>query len=138
MEDTVIVIMLKDKETGFLQKELGSYNLSEYVGMVYNVYAEMVDEKINVVLRLSCDKEIQDWEYDAIFDYYDTEPLGAIVDGIKEEDGHYNPVWVVRFPYSDVYDEVCDKFSDILEMHNQELLSVYDVIADKRDEYSEE
>ncbi|WMI80461.1 DUF6762 family protein [Anaerotignum sp. MB30-C6] len=138
MEEAVIVIMLKDKETGFLEKELGSYTLSENVGMVYNIYAEQADEGKKVVLRLTCNKEIEDWEYDAIFDYYDTEVLSTIADGVEEEDGHYNPVWVVRFPYSDVYEEMEHRLSDIIEIHNKELLSVYDAIADKKDDYSEE
>ena len=40
MEDTVIVIMLKDAETGFLEKELGAYTLPENSGLIFNIYAE--------------------------------------------------------------------------------------------------
>lgn len=138
MEDTVIVVMLKDKDTGFLEKELGSYTLSEEVGLVYNIYAEESEKGTTVVLKLTCNKEIEDWEYDAIFDYYDTEPLAEMVDSVEEEDGHFNPVWMVRFPYSDVYEEMEKKFSGILDIHKKELLSVYDAIADKKDDYCEE
>ncbi|MBR5590784.1 MAG: hypothetical protein IKW40_04580, partial [Anaerotignum sp.] len=67
MEDAVIVIMLKDAETGFLEKELGAYTLPEYSGLIFNIYAE--NEGKEVVLRLSCDKELQDWEFDAVYDY---------------------------------------------------------------------
>ena len=56
MEDAVIVIMLKDAETGFLEKELGSYTLPENSGLIFNIYAE--NEGKEVVLRLSCDKEL--------------------------------------------------------------------------------
>lgn len=138
MEDAVIVVMQKDKETGFLEKELGSYSLSQDVSTVYNIYAEETEEGKKVILRLSCDKEIEDWEYDAVFDYYDTEPLAAMVEHVDEEDGHYNPVWVVRFPFSDAHGEMEDKISRILEIHKKELLSVYDAIADKKDDYFEE
>lgn len=138
MEDTVIVIMLKNKETGFLEKELGSYSLTQDVSTVYNIYAEESGEGKKVILRLSCDKEIEDWEYDAIFDYYDSEPLTAMVESAREEDGHYNPVWVVQFPFSDAYGEMENKISHILEIHKRELLSVYDAIADKKDDYFEE
>lgn len=138
MDETVIVIMLKDKDTGFLEKELGSYPLSEDVGMVYNIYAEEAEEGKKVVLRLTCNKEIEDWEYDAIFDYYDTESLAKIVESVAEEDGHYNPIWVVKFLYTDTYTEMANKISTILEMHKKELLSVYDAITDKKDDYSEE
>ncbi len=137
MDDTVIVIMLKDNNTGFLEKELGSYSLSEDAGMIYNIYAEEAEEGKRVVLRLTCNKEIEDWEYDAIFDYYDIEALSAVTDSVVEEDGHYNPIWVVQFLYSDVHDEMEKIISNILEIHKMELLSVYDAIADKKDDYSE-
>ena len=138
MDDTVIVIMLKDNNTGFLEKELGSYSLSEDAGMIYNIYAEAAEEGKRVVLRLTCNKDIEDWEYDAIFDYYDTEALSAVTDSVVEEDGHYNPIWVVQFPYSEIHDEMEKIISNILEIHKMELLSVYDAIADKKDDYSEE
>ena len=51
MEDTVIVIMLKDAETGFLEKELGAYTLPENSGLIFNIYAEK--EGAEVVLRLT-------------------------------------------------------------------------------------
>jgi hypothetical protein len=136
MEDTVIVIMMKDAETGFLEKELGAYTLAENSGLIFNIYAEGEDH--TVVLRLTCDKELQDWEYDAVYDYYDTETVGALVDVIEEEDGHYDPVWVVRFPFAEEQDVMEQKLTDILEKHQEELLSVYEAIKDKEDDYREE
>lgn len=134
MEETVIVIMLKDEKTGFLEKELGAYSVPENGELLLNIYAE--GEK--VVLRLSCEKELQDWEYDAVYDYYDTETVGALVDSIAEEDGHYNPVWVVTFPFSEQQETMEERLADILQAHREELLSVYDAIKDKEDDYREE
>lgn len=134
MEETVIVIMLKDGETGFLEKEMGSYTLSENSELIFNIYAEGVAEQ-NVILRLSCDRELQDWEYDAVYDYYDMETVGALVDAIAEEEGHYDPVWVVRFPFLEEQEGMEQKLHDILTAHQKELLSVYEAIQDKRDEY---
>lgn len=136
MEDTVIVIMLKDAETGFLEKELGAYSLPENGNLIFNIYAE--GESNDVVLRLSCDRELQDWEYDAVYDYYDTETVGALVESIEEEDGHYDPVWVVRFPFAEEQDVMEEKLADILNAHMEELLSVYEAIKDKEDDYREE
>ena len=137
MEETVIVIMLKDAETGFLEKELGSYTVSENGEFVFNIYAEGDAEK-TVVLRLTCERELEDWEYDAVYDYYDPETVGAFVESVEEEDGHYEPVWVVRFPYAEEQDTMEETLSKILEAHKEELLSVYEAIKDKRDDYSEE
>lgn len=136
MEETVIVIMLKDAETGFLEKELGAYSISENGELIFNIYAEGEEKK--VVLRLTCERELQDWEYDAVYDYYDTETVGALVDSMEEEDGHYDPVWVVTFPFAEEQDIMEQKLTEILEAHKEELLSVYEAIKDKEDDYREE
>ncbi len=136
MEETVIVIMLKDAETGFLEKELGAYSISENGELIFNIYAEGEEKK--VVLRLTCERELQDWEYDAVYDYYDTETVGALVDSMEEEDGHYDPVWVVTFPFAEEQDVMEQKLTEILEAHKEELLSVYEAIKDKEDDYREE
>ena len=39
MDETVIVIMLKDKKSGFLEKELSSYHLGEQQNIILNIYA---------------------------------------------------------------------------------------------------
>ena len=136
MEETVIVIMLKDAETGFLEKELGAYSVSENGELIFNIYAEGEEKK--VTMRLTCDRELQDWEYDAVYDYYDTETVGALVDSIEEEDGHYDPVWVVTFPFAEKQDVMEEKLTAILGAHKEELLSVYEAIKDKEDDYREE
>ena len=133
MEETVIVIMLKDAETGFLEKELGAYSISENGELIFNIYAEGEEKK--VVMRLTCERELQDWEYDAVYDYYDTETVGALVASIEEEDGHYDPVWVVTFPFAEEQDVMEQKLTDILDAHKEELLSVYEAIKDKEDDY---
>ena len=136
MDETVIVIMLKDAETGFLEKELGAYTLPENGGLIFNIYAE--GEEKEVVLRLTCDRELQDWEYDAVYDYYDPETVSAFANSVEEEDGHFDPVWVVRFPFAEEQDVMEQKLEDILSAHMEELLSVYEAIKDKEDDYREE
>ena len=108
MDETVIVIMLKDETTGFLEKELDSYTLAENSELIFSIYAEGRDEK-TVTLRLTCGRTLEDWEYEAVYDYYDTEP-------VKME----------------------EKLCAILDAHNAELLSVYEAIRDKEDDYRAE
>lgn len=134
MDETVIVIMQKDAETGFLEKELGAYSLPENGGLIFNIYAE----EDSVVLRLTCDRELQDWEFDAVYDYYDPETVGALVDEIAEEDGHFDPVWVARFPFAEEQTVMEQKLADILCAHAEELQSVYEAIKDEEDDYREE
>ena len=113
MEETTIVIMLKDEETGFLDKELGSYSVPERAELIWSIYVKSNE----VVLRLSCNRELEDWEYEAVFDYYDTEPVGALVDTIIEEEGHCDPVWIVGFPFIEDQDAMEGKLAEILQAH---------------------
>ena len=139
MEETVIVIMLKEKQTGFLEKELGCYDLGEQQNIILNIYAEETAPDITTVfLKLTCQRDVQDWEYDAILDYYDMDSIKPFVDTIEEVLDEYNPVWLVSFPFSENQQEMEEKLQSVLQAHQKELLSVYDVIADKKDDYIEE
>ena len=138
MEETTIVVMLKNQETGFLEKELGNYTIEENLGGMLNIYAQEAEHGPKAFLRLSCEKELQDWEYEAIFDYYDTDCMNGVVESLVEEDEHMNPVWVATFDFLDHQEQMEEKLSKILSLHAQELDSVYEVIADKRDDYIED
>lgn len=135
MEETIIVIMLKDPETGFLDKELGCYKIEENENLIYNTYAKETDGKYEVTLRLTCERDVSDWEFDAIYDYYDEETILPFVTSFEEETDCYNPTWKVSFDFNDSQEEMEKRLKDILKAHSAELKSVYDAIADKRDEY---
>lgn len=137
MDETVIVIMLKDKKTGFLEKELGCYHLGEQHDIMLNIYAEEDEQNnITVFLKLTCETDVSDWEYNAILDYYDTETVKPFVDTIEELEEEYNPVWLVSFPFLQ-QQQMEQKLCLILQAHQKELNSVYEAIADKKDDYIE-
>ena len=138
MDETFIVIMLKDKETGFLDKELGCYAVDDKYDLIYNAYASQEDDGLYVYLKLTCGRDVEDWEYDAVFDYYDPETISSEVISVEEEDGDYNPVWIVKFAFIDDIPAMEEKMKKLLELHKKELDSVYETIADKKDEYSED
>jgi hypothetical protein len=89
-------------------------------------------------LRLTCDRDVADWEYSAIFDYYDTERFADMTDEIYEIDDYYNPAWEFVLPYSDEPAEVEEQVIKMLNLHHAELNDVYGVIADKESEYENE
>ena len=61
----------------------------------------------------------------------------AEADSVTEEDGGYNPVWIVKFKFIDDTELMEDKIKRLLELHKKELVSVYETIADKKEEYSD-
>ena len=138
MEDAVLVIMLKNKETGYLEEELGTYTLNCGQESIASIYAQEGQEGLTTYLSLTCTREISDWEYEAIFDYYDPEVFQSIVIDMKEAEGHMNPVWIFTFPFIENATIMEEKITKIVELHEKELTSVYETIVDKEDDYSEQ
>lgn len=135
MEETVIVIMLKDSKTGFLEKELGCYKITENENLIYNAYAVEEDGKTKVCMKITTDREVEDWEFEAIYDYYDSETILPLVTSIEEDVDCYNPTWFITFDFVNSIEEMEEKIDKIINLHKQELQSVYEAISDKRDEY---
>lgn len=136
--DTVIVIMQKDKKTGFLEKELASLNISENENLIVNLFVlEDENGKLKTHVKLSTDKDVADWEYSAVFDYYDTNIFDDCADNITEIDDLYNPAWEIVFDYDEDIISMEDKIVEILNIHKNELLDVYEAIKDKECDYNE-
>lgn len=138
MDETFIVVMLKEKDSGFLVKEIGTYAVNEYSNYLVNINAEETDDNIIVNMKVMYDCEIEDWEYNAICDYYDTKALvfdKQIIDCIEIEDC-YEPTWEVTFVFSDNDNEVEELIHNILEKHHNEILDVLETIKDKKEEYN--
>ena len=94
-----VVIMIKDNKTGFLDSELESYEI-ENNNLIYSVYATKEDTGIYIHLKLTVDKEIEDWEYNAILDYYDTEIYDDVI-SVKEEEDTVDPIWEVILKFNE-------------------------------------
>ena len=136
--DTVIVIMQKDVETGFLDKELASLTITENENLIVNLFAQKEEnEKLKMHIKLSTDKDVSDWEYSTIFDYYDIDIFKDYVEIITEEEDYYNPTWEIIFEYIDDIVELEEKIIKILSIHKAELEEVYETIKDKESEYNE-
>lgn len=136
--DTVIVIMLKNKNTGFFEKELISLTLTQYDELIVNLFAEEeTAEKIDIHMKLSTQRDVLDWEYSAIYDYYDIDIDDNNIKSVEEVDDCFNPTWEFVFDYKDdsVYMESI--VSKILFAHKEELDKVYEIIKNKEKEYNE-
>ncbi len=135
MEETFLVLMLKDKETGFLDKELSAYKIGENENYIVNIFATEEDDKIIVHLKITTDRDCDDWEFDAIYDYYDNEIYNGKVITFAEETEVYNPTFLLTFDFIEDDSKMEDFIKSILEMHKNELADVYETIKDKQEEY---
>ena len=137
MEPFAVILMKKDKETGFFEAEIGSYNvvsMGEYLDSIFVIDKE---EEDIVHLRLTTDKPVKDWEYSAIYDYYDEDKIAALdfVIKIEEIEDEYDPLWEVTFRLSESIEETGDQLAEVLEIQNLELEDVFNEIKGKEEEY---
>lgn len=136
--DTVFVIMLKDKKTGFLEKELGSLSLTENDNYIVNMFVMEQEQGEKLYIRLSTGRDVADWEYSAIYDYYDSQALEELGAVVEEADDDYNPVWQIVIDYNGDMAETEKMVSDILLIHHNEMEDVFEAIKNKESEYTNE
>lgn len=137
--DTAIVIMQKNKKTGLFEKELQSLVIAKYEQYILNIYAlKDEDNKLFLNIKLTTDRDVLDWEYDAIYDYYDIDIFKNLGYEIIECEDEYNPTWEISFLYKEDLEELTKVVNDILYYHNEEIREVINIIKDKEREYKNE
>lgn len=135
MEPFTVILMEKNKESGLLEKEIGNYTLSEHGNLIEGIYMTHEGEKDLVYARITTDKDVEDWEFSAILDYYDEDWLKEVVLSCKEIDETYNPTWEVIVEFVEAQEGMQKKLEDLLNKHKRALDQVYDIIKDKKEEY---
>ena len=118
------VLMLKNPDTGFLERELGQYKLEADTDLIEGLCAEQTEEGVAALLRLGVGHmwdDIGDELYDRIYDAYDADLLPDFVSEIAEVDGSFNPVWEARFLFSDNPAEMEDRIKRVLSGHRKAL-----------------
>jgi hypothetical protein len=137
MGDMSVIIMEKDRETGFLSKELGSYGIRTDMDMIDRVFAVPGDGKSIVNLYITVPGEFEDWEFNAILDNYNAELYEGKVESIEEDEDSYNPTWLVKFEFLENDDAMEARLNEILEIHDTEVKRVLEAIKGMEDDYRE-
>ena len=132
-----MIIMKKDNETGFLDKEVGSYMIKEHGDYIDSIYVLEQDGKNIAHMRVSTDFDVQDWQYSAIYDYYDEDKVKALEDVLSIEaiEEEFNPLWEIRFVLPEIEEAAEEMMVRILTSHKNELDEVLKEIKDKEEEY---
>ena len=84
---------------------------------------------------VTTEEDVLDWEFQAVFDYYDTE----IYEGqasVSEFEGEANPAWEIVFSYADDASVLTDKITRLLKLHKEELDSVKEAIKGLEGDYN--
>jgi len=131
MQFSSLVLMERDKTTNQFVRELGSYETGEGAEFVTKLYYD--GELIN--LFFDTNKDVEEWEFTAIYDYFDEEIFISKGYSIEAIDDEYNPTWVVKFKYSEEHMVVREAIIEICELVKQELNKVFEKIKEKENEY---
>ena len=133
MDFSSLVLIEKDKETGFIKQELGSFEVSEGALFVKKLY--MLDEIVH--LYFDTNKNVEEWEYSAIYDLFNTEAFVESGYEIEEDLDEYNPTYIIKFKYEDDYDVMKKKIQEAVSLIEKEMNLVFEAIKGKESEYQE-
>ncbi len=109
MDFSSLVIMEKEKDTNLFLRELGSYEVGDGGSYVRKLFC--IDGTVS--LYFDTDKDVEEWEYSAIFDLFDTKAFIEKGYEIKDKDEEYNPTWVISFPYDEKKEVMSHKINEI-------------------------
>jgi hypothetical protein len=126
-----LVLMERDKETNFLLKELGSYEVSEGGEHVTKFYYD--GDKVNMYFDTS--RDVEEWEYSAIYDLFNEEAFIKAGFDIEQIDDEYNPTWLLKFLYNEEHMVMEDMVGEACNIIEAELLNVFKAIEGKEEEY---
>ena len=93
MDFSSLVLMEKDNETGFIKKELGSFEVSE--GAIYVKKLYMLDDI--VYMYFDTNKDVEEWEYSAIYDLFNDDIFEEKGYEIEEDLDEYNPTYIIKY-----------------------------------------
>ena len=131
MDFSSLVLMEKDKETGFITKELGSFEVSD--GALYVTKFFVLNNIVN--LYFDTNKDMEEWEYSAVYDLFDYESFTS--QGFEVEDvlDEYNPTFLVKFNYEEDYDKTKEKIQEVVLLIEEVMEKVFKDIEGKEKEY---
>lgn len=133
MDFSSLVLMEKDKETGFIKSELGSFEVNEGALFVKKFY--VLGEVVH--MYFDTNKNVEEWEYSAIYDLFNADAFIEKGYEIEEDLDEYNPTYIIKFEYEDDYDAMKGKVQEAVSIIEKEVNSVFEAIKGKEAEYQE-
>ena len=131
MDFSSLVIMEKDKETGFIKRELGSFEVDEKALHVKKLY--VIDNEVN--LYFDTGKDVEEWEYSAIYDLFNEERFNEAGFKLEEDLDEYNPTFILKFQYKEDHNDMKEILDKAIEMIYEEMENVFEAIKGKEEEY---
>ena len=132
MDYSSLILMEKDKETGFVVKEIWSYNVSEGAEYIKSFY--VLDDK--VYIKFDTNKDVEEWEYSAIYDVFNMNLFEEEGFEIEEVEDEYNPTYLVKFKYEDNREYISEKLALCIDLIEEAMEKAFSDIEGKEEEYN--
>ncbi|MBQ6819889.1 MAG: hypothetical protein IJO26_01165 [Clostridium sp.] len=131
MDFSSLVLMEKDKDTGIITKELGSFQVSEGALFVKKLF--VINGEVN--LYFDTNKDVEEWEYSAIYDLFNYEAFVKEEFEIDDVLDEYNPTFLLKFNYVDDYDFMKERITNCINLIEETMKDVFNSIEGKEQEY---
>jgi len=127
----ILVLMEKDKETGFFTQTIDSYKIDSGLELIENAYLSEEEGEYFIFLVLTTD-DVEDYQYYGIYDLYNEEIFSKFNIELLDGSGEYNPRWIVKLKYIEERSKIESIINELLEIHKAELQRVLPLVeADK-------
>ncbi|NRU20230.1 carboxylesterase type B [Clostridium beijerinckii] len=90
-----------------------------------------------VYMYFDTNKNVEEWEYSAIYDLFNNEAFTEKGYEIEEDLEEYNPTYIIKFNYVDDYDVIKGKIQEVVSIIDNEMNAVFEAIKGKESEYTE-
>lgn len=131
MDFSSLVLMEKDKTTGFISKELGSFKVSD--GALYVKKLFVLDNIIN--LYFDTNKDMEEWEYSAVYDVFNYSIFEENEFSIEDCLDEFNPTFLVKFEYDEDYDVVKARIDKCVTLIEEAMEMAFKEISGKEADY---
>lgn len=132
MNFSALVLMEVDKDNKFV-KEMGSYTVGDGAEYISKFYYNKDEGQVSVYFDTK--KDVEEWEYTAIYDLFSIEIFESKGYKMEEKDDEYNPTWILKFDYIEEYGEMVEKLNRACELIKSEIESVFEEAKSKKEEY---
>ena len=132
----ILVLMERDKDTGFFTQTVDSYKIDKGIELIENAYLTEEEGEYYIYLTLTT-SDVEDYQYYGIYDLYDEEIYSTFDIEILDGSGEYNPRWIISLKYSEERSEMEQLLNELVEAHKAELQRILPLVESDKEKYME-
>ncbi|SMC25842.1 hypothetical protein SAMN02745134_02597 [Clostridium acidisoli DSM 12555] len=131
MNFSSLVLMEKDKENNAFIREIGSYEVTDGAEYITKMYYD--GEVVNIFFDTN--KDVEEWEYSAIFDLFNYDLFLEKGYKVEDVDDEYNPTWKLTFDFSEDHEIMSNKIKEVCNIISESMDTVFYDINGKQELY---